>query len=143
MLFAVSFGLSSCSALPTIEAFDEVLDISPRFSPDGSSLVFASDRDGSKDLYEVDLATGEISQLTSAPGSEADPAYAPGGGIVFVYSPTGDAPWSLEYVQNGEQTELMSRLSSSSAFPDVSRDDVLGHRTAEALPTTALRCYRT
>jgi hypothetical protein len=38
--------------------------INPQFTPDGLELFFVSDRDGFSDMYRVQLASGQISQVT-------------------------------------------------------------------------------
>jgi tricorn protease len=42
----------------------------PLYSPDGRLLAFNSDRDGGLDIYVMDLASGAVSRLTYASGSE-------------------------------------------------------------------------
>ncbi len=49
----------------------------PRWSPDGRSLAYYSDADGSWDVYVVDVATGESRPLTQAPGFDGQPAWQP------------------------------------------------------------------
>jgi len=39
-------------------------DTHPRFSPDGKSVLFTSDRDGAENLWILDLDTGETKQVT-------------------------------------------------------------------------------
>src|SRR3569623_46476 len=41
-------------------------DRGPRFSPDGKRVAFVSDRDGTPEVYLLDLAGGEPQKLTSA-----------------------------------------------------------------------------
>jgi hypothetical protein len=47
--------------LPT---FAGASSVSPQWSRDGSALFFVSDRDGISDVYRLDLATGEMRQVT-------------------------------------------------------------------------------
>ncbi len=54
-------------------------DISPAASPDGQRLAFASNRHGHWDLYVLDLATGELNQLTDTPEYDAAPSWSPDG----------------------------------------------------------------
>ncbi|HSR42758.1 MAG TPA: BamA/TamA family outer membrane protein, partial [Longimicrobiales bacterium] len=42
----------------------EVKHIDPAFSPDGRSLYFISDREGFSDVYRLELASGEVRQVT-------------------------------------------------------------------------------
>jgi len=55
----------------------------PTFAPDGSRLVFSSERSGSFDLWVQPLdegrAVGEPIRLTEQPGSESVPAFSPDG----------------------------------------------------------------
>jgi Tol biopolymer transport system component len=39
--------------------------LNPQWSPDGSSLYFLSDPDGITNVYQMDLATGQLSQVTN------------------------------------------------------------------------------
>ncbi len=52
---------------------DVYLDIDPVFTPDGESVVFASDRGGDMQLWLLDLRSGAARQLTRG----EDPAYLP------------------------------------------------------------------
>jgi Tol biopolymer transport system component len=54
----------------------------PEWSPDGTQIAFASDRDGDYDIYTVTVATGVITQITNTPEPEVDPSWAPGGGRI-------------------------------------------------------------
>lgn len=54
-------------------------DREPRWSPDGSTIAFSSDRGGSYDIWTVDVATGDLTRRTDAPGQEHTPAWHPDG----------------------------------------------------------------
>ncbi|MBN1313647.1 MAG: serine/threonine-protein kinase [Anaerolineae bacterium] len=49
----------------------------PRFSPDGTALLVASDRDGNFDLWLLDLEGNPIMKLTDAPQDEYDGVWQP------------------------------------------------------------------
>jgi len=68
------------------------------WTPDSKSIVFDGNRDGDADLkyqrsqlYVVDVASGDIRDLVSKPGSWGDPAVSPDGKLVALtgYEPTG------------------------------------------------------
>jgi Tol biopolymer transport system component/imidazolonepropionase-like amidohydrolase len=56
-------------------------DREPRFSPDGKTIAFASDRafKGSYDIWTVPVAGGEPKQITSSENDEYEPAWSPDG----------------------------------------------------------------
>src|ERR1700733_993371 len=72
-------------------------DREPRFSPDGKTVAFSSDRafKGSYDVWTVDVASGKLNQITSGADDEYEPAWSPDGKQlayvdgVFVTTPAG------------------------------------------------------
>ena len=114
--------VASCSGGLNTDPLEEIVDLSPRFSPDGSRIVFASDRLGSTDLHVLTVATGAVEQLTSAGGVAADPTYAPDGSVVYVHRPTPDDPWSMYRFKDGETITILG-APDSSAYPDVSNSE--------------------
>ncbi|HUF46378.1 MAG TPA: hypothetical protein VMM93_01120 [Vicinamibacterales bacterium] len=57
----------------------------PVFTPDGRAIVLSGNRGGLIDLYRVDLATGELTQLTADPFADLEPSVSPDGRtVVFV-----------------------------------------------------------
>src|SRR5882762_8654416 len=56
-------------------------DREPRFSPDGRTIAFASDRafTGSYDIWTVNVADGTLKQVTSGPDEEYEPTWSPDG----------------------------------------------------------------
>lgn len=57
-------------------------DITPAVSPDGTRIAFASNRRGFWDLYSLDLATGDVSQLTNTSRYEGAPTWSPDGSFI-------------------------------------------------------------
>jgi dipeptidyl aminopeptidase/acylaminoacyl peptidase len=57
----------------------EKQDTQPRWSPNGLTLAFVSNRSGSKQLCLIDLRGGEPRQLTKHPTDVLDPAWSPDG----------------------------------------------------------------
>ena len=52
---------------------------SPAFSPDGTKLLFAGNRAGIFDIFELDLATKKVQNLTDDNFYDANPAWSPDG----------------------------------------------------------------
>ena len=61
-------------------------DITPVVSPDGKSIIFASNRDGFWGLYRLDLSTGEVSGLVKSNTYNASPSISPDGNWVVYES---------------------------------------------------------
>lgn len=57
-------------------------DLAPRWSPDGSRILFASDRGGAFDLYVSDLS-GEVEKLTSISTGVLSAEWWPDGSAIF------------------------------------------------------------
>jgi TolB protein len=49
------------------------------FSPDGSRILFVSDRDGDPDIYLAAADGSDVTQLTNAPGYDGGPFFSPDG----------------------------------------------------------------
>ncbi len=66
-------------------------DSSPRWSPDGTRLVFVSNRaeDGTAHLWLLDLRGGEARQLTHGKDPASDPIWSPDGARVAYVAHTG------------------------------------------------------
>jgi TolB protein len=59
-------------------------DFSPTWSPDGTTIAFASNREKDNvDIYILDIATREVRRLTSDAGSDMYPAWAASGRVYF------------------------------------------------------------
>ncbi|GAA3087705.1 Tol biopolymer transport system component/cytosine/adenosine deaminase-related metal-dependent hydrolase [Kribbella aluminosa] len=58
---------------------DGYFNSDPDFSPDGKKLLYASDRDGTADLWLHDLATGTDTKLSGLPGAQTAPRFSPDG----------------------------------------------------------------
>jgi Tol biopolymer transport system component len=59
-------------------------DAQPRYSPDGSRILFVSDRSGSDNLWTLDAATGDTTQVTKGNGNSwLSPDWTPDGDYVI------------------------------------------------------------
>lgn len=69
---------------------DDALQRDPRFSSDGSAVLFSADYGGVNNLYRLDLASRRVARLTHVLGGAFQPVETPDGGYYFVnYSADG------------------------------------------------------
>ncbi len=100
-------------------------DTEPAWSPDGTKIAFASDRDGDTDIYVMDIARGRVVQLTRTGPDvhDTDPVWSPDGSqIAFASNRHGDGEHYAIYVMdaNGGNQRLVtdeSLLYTSSFSP--------------------------
>ena len=54
-------------------------DIDPEFSPDGSQIAYASNKNGQWDIYILEIKTGNETRLTDTPEYDGAPTWSPDG----------------------------------------------------------------
>ncbi len=78
------WAVSPRSGIPVQLTGGDWDDRDPAVSPDGTQVLFRSNRSGNWDLYLLDLRSGGVRQVTETPGFEGHPAWSPDGRwIVF------------------------------------------------------------
>ena len=77
---AVPLRLEPRTIVPV--AVEGSLSESPSWSPDGEWIVYASNRDGTTDLWRKSLTTLEAQRLTNSEYNEGDPAWSPDGEMI-------------------------------------------------------------
>jgi hypothetical protein len=98
------------------------LNLYPDWHPDGTRLVFSSDRrDSGFDIWEVDVPTGLEWRLSNRPGDEMEPAWsADGDDLVYVHRDGNQ--WSLVLRRRGQPEEVLvtgtERIGGPSGRPD-------------------------
>ena len=77
-------------------------DAAPDWSPDGSRIVFFSNRDGDSDIYVINVDGSGLTNLTDTPDNEYQPVWSPDGwSIAYLRAPVKAAPdyetqlWSM------------------------------------------------
>ncbi|MCE7006507.1 amidohydrolase family protein [Kibdelosporangium philippinense] len=94
--------VSSTGGTPKRIVADDYFNADPDFSPDGTRLLYASDRLGTADLWVRDLASGTDTVLTSLPGAQTMPRWSPDGRKV-AYIDQGGALWTLDVATGNVQ----------------------------------------
>ena len=60
-------------------------DAQPRFSPDGKTVVFTSDKDGGDNVWTIEVATKTLKQITKGKGNRyRSPEWTPDGDYIVV-----------------------------------------------------------
>ncbi|MFN3491815.1 MAG: protein kinase domain-containing protein, partial [Anaerolineales bacterium] len=67
----------------------------PAFTPDGSALLFASNRNGAFDFYLLIFTQQEILQITNRIGNVISPDYSPDGRQIVFANKVGDNPTAI------------------------------------------------
>ena len=97
-------------------------DVYPAWSPDGSRIAFASDRDGDYDVYVVHADGTGLLQLTDDPGSDNVPTWRPDGTqIAFVSNRGGDSDIYVMPVVGGDAVNITQNPAADD-FPAWSSD---------------------
>jgi dipeptidyl aminopeptidase/acylaminoacyl peptidase len=99
----------------------------PRFSPDGTRVVYQRRRGEQWDLWLLDLETGAERPLVTSPYDEREPDFTPDGrSVVFASNPTGCyCLWSVS-IEDGVETQLTEEPGTAS-YPTVSEQGVVAY----------------
>jgi imidazolonepropionase-like amidohydrolase len=104
---------------------DSVVETDASWSPDGTRLVFAADREGNgnMDLYVRDLKSGQDRRLTSSPEAEMSPTFSPDGRWVAFTSNVAFKQGETYFVaaEGGSPRKLLDRIFGP-GFPTWSSD---------------------
>ena len=83
--------------LPTLTSFNSY----PHWSPDGSQIVFSSDRQGNSDLYVIETSGHHLTRLTWHDSVDSHPAWM----VRASYSYRGGSVALYTMQANGDQVE--------------------------------------
>ncbi|MGE5341824.1 MAG: prolyl oligopeptidase family serine peptidase [Candidatus Omnitrophota bacterium] len=83
---------------------DPADDSSPRWSPDGKSIAFISDRDKTENIYLYSIRTGETKKLTNSTTALASPYWSKNG--KFILCKSRFVPEKKESLENWTKNEL-------------------------------------
>ncbi len=113
-------------AVPDTSRSDRVVrNGTPSWSPDGSKIVFYSDRDGNGEIYLMNADSSDPTRLTNDPADEGYPTFSPDGGKI-AFDTDRDGNFDI-YVMNADGSDPRrltndpARDVSASWSPDGSR----------------------
>ncbi|QIE42775.1 Tol-Pal system protein TolB [Rhodobacteraceae bacterium SC52] len=90
-----------------LENQPDSMTFSPRFSPDGRTVLFSLSQGGNTDLYSMPVSGGASTRLTQAPSIETAPSYSPDGGqIVFESDRSGSQQLYIMPANGGEARRI-------------------------------------
>ncbi len=106
--FLLFLFLTNCYNLLAQTDFNvltQVVDGYPMLSPDGSKIVFTSNRTGTYQIFTCDSDGQNVSQLTNSKGSNATPVWSPQGDKIVFASERDDD--SEIYIMKSDGTEQL------------------------------------
>jgi Tol biopolymer transport system component/C-terminal processing protease CtpA/Prc len=96
----------------------------PVWSPDGSQIAFASDRNGNFDVFVMPAEGGEAKRLTFHSADELPTSFTPDGKAVLFTASILDAPTNVEFPNDAQ--------------PELYRVTLDGHRPQQVLTSPAM-----
>jgi TolB protein len=118
-------------------AIDYGNDPNPVLSPDGATVIFASNRSGNKDLWSVPFAGGEPAPFATSPLDDFAPQFSPDGARVLFQSNRGGSQdlWVMPAAGGDARrlTDWPSDETNGRWSPDGSRIALLSNRSGTGL----------
>ncbi len=93
------------------ERITNVIDSYPMLSPDGTKIVFQSNRNGRWQIYVMKTDGSQITNLSNSPGPDLTPVWSPDGSKI-VFASERDSGDSEIYVMNADGSR-QSRLTNT------------------------------
>ncbi|HEY0006134.1 MAG TPA: S9 family peptidase [Pyrinomonadaceae bacterium] len=93
---------------------------SPRWSPDGKRIAFISAREGSPQIWTIDLATNELKKITNIPTGADGPVWsADGNWLAFtsdIYPECADEECNRRREQQAEESKVKAKTTTRLLF---------------------------
>jgi Tol biopolymer transport system component len=118
--------VSETSASPDASATVDpgpISDTTPRFSPDGETLVFVREQDEDSDVYTMDLSSRAVRVLADESDYDLDPSYSPDGRqVLFDTSPNNYPQLHLVSIDGSSVEAISEVLDGWATYPAWSPD---------------------
>lgn len=119
-ILTVSADGGPITSLAANTAFDEN---NPSYSPDGSKVLFESDRDGDHEIFVCDASGANVQQLTVNTAKDRWPSWSPDGTKILFSSQRDAATYELYTMDaNGGNAVRLTNNSSDDIDADFSSD---------------------
>jgi Tol biopolymer transport system component len=107
------------------------LNLHPQVTPDGTSVIFTSTRDGGTHIWKMDLEGGSLSRLTDGVGESFSRISADGKWLYYA-SPAWnpEALWKRSLEGNGADVKILSSAAGSNAPSPDGRHIVVSYRSS-------------
>ncbi|MFN8643589.1 MAG: hypothetical protein U0802_18720 [Candidatus Binatia bacterium] len=90
------------------------MQYAPKFSPDGTAIVFAESDSSNTNLLRFDLGSGQVTPLTAGAWNDADPAFTPDGASIF-FTSNRDSLYGEIYRMNADGSNVV-RITSNEDY---------------------------
>ena len=113
--------------IPTRFTFDAASDSYPVWSPDGERVVFASQREGVRNLFwKAADGTGEAERLTTSELPQFSSSWAPDGESLVLAEQRPDTGFDIAVLSmegdGGSEAEMLVQTEFGDYFPEISPD---------------------
>ena len=114
-------SLSDPAAIVPVLA-DNFQNVQAAFSPDRTSIVFSSNREGDFDLYLMDPDGENLHRITTQPGADGDPAWTPDGKRIVYTATRNGARQIISINPDGSDPRQLTTAGGGNSAPAVSPD---------------------
>ncbi|NDC00158.1 MAG: biopolymer transporter Tol [Verrucomicrobia bacterium] len=101
---------------------DKSLGYGPKFSPDGSKIVYSSDKSGYRDTYVIDLASKKRSCIAQFPGQNTGASFSPNGSTLALSLSKFGNPEICTLPASGGEPNRLTQTRGTDCSPSWSPD---------------------
>lgn len=97
-------------------------DFNPQYSPDGSRIVFISDRTGRQEVWAANMDGKNLRQMTDSPLEANSPQFSPDNSRIAFHRTDGDAIDIIKIPADGGAEQRITQNAGRNFFPTWSAD---------------------